>query len=183
MEIKTITKGNILIARPALFDFTFNRSVILLTDHNDMGSMGFILNKPLDRDVNYYVPELNSDLAVYGGGPVEKNNIYYLHKRPDLINDSEYIANGIYWSGNYEDLRDVVNKGLIGDNEVRFYLGYSGWGENQLQSEVDDNAWIVVNDKLDIFQDWNNNLWKLQLKKLGGQHLLWINTPSDPTMN
>ena len=183
MQIKTITKGNILIAQPALYDYTFNRSVIFITEHNDQGSVGFILNKPIKISVSTYVSELDTQLQVYEGGPVETHNLYYLHKRPDLISNSEPIMNGIYWSGDYEDVRNAINGGLIQEDEIRFYLGYSGWGENQLQNEVNDNAWIVVDQEVDIFKDWDNNLWKEQLKKLGGEHLIWLNTPADPTMN
>lgn len=183
MQIKTITKGKILIAQPALFDDTFNRSVILLSDHTENGSVGFILNKPLNQPVNLFVSELENGFNVYEGGPVETQHLYYLHKRPDLIQNSEPISNGLYWSGDYEDVRHAINNGLIAEDEIRFYLGYSGWGENQLQNEIDDNAWIVVDEEVDIFKDWNNNLWKLQLKKLGGEHLIWLNTPVDPTQN
>lgn len=183
MQIKTITKGNILIAQPALYDYTFNRSVIFITDHNEYGSIGFILNKPLNKPVSTYVSELDTKLQVYEGGPVETHNLYYLHKRPDLISKSEPITNGLYWSGDYDDVRNAINSGLIQDDEIRFYLGYSGWAENQLQNEVNDNAWIVVNEEVDIFKDWDNNLWKEQLKNLGGEHLIWLNTPADPTMN
>jgi len=80
-------------------------------------------------------------------------------------------------------VKSAINDGLITDDEIRFYLGYSGWGENQLQSEVEDNAWIVVDEDVNIFRDWNNNLWKQQMKKLGGEHLIWMNTPADPSMN
>jgi putative transcriptional regulator len=183
VQIKTITKGNILLAQPALNDDTFNRSVVLITDHCEKGSVGFILNKPLIHSVNLFVDELASLTTVYEGGPVETENLYYLHKRPDLIKNSEPIGKGIYWSGEYEDVKNSINNGLIKENEIRFYLGYSGWGENQLQSEVIDNAWIVVDEEVDIFQDWNHNLWKQQMKKLGGEHLLWLNTPADPSMN
>lgn len=183
MQIKTLAKGNILIAQPALFDYTFNRTVILLADHNENGSIGFILNKPNQQKLKFYVSELNLNSNVYEGGPVETENLYYLHKRPDLIKDCEHIVNDIYWSGDYEDVRNAINRDLIGEDEIRFYLGYSGWGSNQLQSEVDDNAWVIVDEEVDIFQDWNNNLWKQQMKKLGGEHLLWINSPADPNMN
>lgn len=183
MQINTITKGNILIARPALFDYTFNRSVVLITEHNEHGSIGFILNKPLYQPVNLFVSELDSELDVYEGGPVETNNLYYLHKRPDLIANSEGITDELFWSGDYEDVRKAINEGLISQDEIRFYLGYSGWGENQLQSEVEENAWIIVDDQLDIFKEWNNNLWQQQLRNLGGENLIWLNTPADPTMN
>ncbi|MFA7617017.1 MAG: YqgE/AlgH family protein [Moheibacter sp.] len=183
MQINTITKGNLLIAQPALFDYTFNRTVVLLADHNESGSIGFILNKPTNQMLNSYVSELKSDSPVYEGGPVNTDNLYYVHKRPDLISESEHIFENLYWSGNYDDIRQSINRGLICHNEIRFYLGYSGWGENQLQTEVDDNAWIIVNEMVDVFGEWRNNLWKQQMRKLGGEHLIWLNTPADPNMN
>lgn len=183
MQINTITKGNLLIAQPALFDYTFNRTVVLLADHNESGSIGFILNKPTNQVLNSYVSELESDFPVYEGGPVNTDNLYYVHKRPDLISESEHISENLYWSGNYDDIRQSINHGLICHNEIRFYLGYSGWGENQLQTEVDDNAWIIVNEMVDVFGEWRNNLWKQQMRKLGGEHLIWLNTPADPNMN
>ena len=183
MQIKTITKGNILIAQPALYDYTFNRSVVLITDHNDEGSVGFILNKPLNQPVSVYVAELNSEIMVYEGGPVETQNLYYLHNRPDLISGSEPIGNGLFWSGEYDDVKFAINNGLISSDEIRFYLGYSGWGKHQLTNEIEENAWIAVDDKVDIFNDWDKGLWKEQMKKLGGEHLIWLNTPADPSMN
>ncbi|MET3732218.1 YqgE/AlgH family protein [Moheibacter stercoris] len=183
MQIKTITKGNILLAQPALNDSTFNRTVVLITDHCEKGSIGFILNKPMIHSVNLFVDELESHNTVYEGGPVETENLYYLHSRPDLIANSEHICKNLYWSGDYQDVKKAINSGLISESEIRFYLGYSGWGKQQLENEVEDNAWIIVNEDVDIFQDWDNNLWKLQMKKLGGEHLLWLNTPADPSMN
>lgn len=183
MQIKTITKGNLLIAQPALYDFTFNRSVVLISDHNDKGSVGFILNKPLNQTVNFYVSDLDCDFEVYSGGPVETENLYYVHSRPDLIGGSEHIIHNLYWSGNYEDVKAALLDKSITQNEIRFYLGYSGWGEDQLKAEIEDKAWIVIDDNLDIFKNWDNNLWKQEMQRLGGEHLLWINTPADPSMN
>lgn len=183
MQIKSITKGKILIAQPALGDSTFNRSVILLTDHNELGSIGFILNKPLNHSVNLYVSELESDFPVYEGGPVEMDKVFYVHNRPDIIRNSVHIVDNLYWSGDYEDVKRAINESLITENQIRFFLGYSGWGESQLQHEIDDNAWIVINNEIDIFQEWDTNLWRSQMKKLGGEHLLWLNTPADPSMN
>lgn len=116
-------------------------------------------------------------------GASRQRNIYYLHSRPDLIRESEKIAENIYWSGNYEDVREAINMGKIGDDEIRFYLGYSGWSSRQLEIELEMNAWILVRERIDIFRDWEVDLWKKQLTKLGGENLIWVNTPADPSMN
>ncbi|WP_068599111.1 YqgE/AlgH family protein [Vaginella massiliensis] len=178
-----IQKGDILIAKPTLANDIFTRSVVIITEHGENGSVGFILNKSSHIPLNIFVSQMNSELIVYEGGPVDKDNIYYLHSRPDLISDSEKICDNIYWSGNYNDVRNAVNNGKIGDDEIRFYLGYSGWTTDQLESELSLNAWIHIREKIDIFRDWEVDLWKNQMKKLGGEHLLWVNAPADPSMN
>lgn len=183
MQIKKLSKGNILVSQPTLAEDLFYRTVILLADHNEEGSVGFILNKSLHFPVNLFVTELFSEAVVYQGGPVAKENLYYLHKRPDLISESYPICNGVFWSGEYEDVRNALNRGDIKKDEIRFYLGYTGWGKGQLQEEIDDKAWVVVNDKIDVFKDWTNDLWKQQMSKLGGEHLIWANSPIDPGLN
>ncbi len=103
----TPTKGALLIAEPSIIgDASFNRSVVLLAEHNDEGSVGFILNKPLKHRLKDFVPEVNSNLRVYNGGPVEQDNLYFIHRVPELIPDSIEISNGIYWGGRlYHDYR------------------------------------------------------------------------------
>lgn len=185
MQTETIQKGTVLIARPTLLTDVFHRSVVLLTDHSeDTGSIGFVLNKPLTNTVNEFLQDLNSDAPVYEGGPVDQENIFYIHNRPDLIADSEQIMPNLYWSGNFEDVIHGINNGLLSEKEIRFYLGYSGWATQQLQSEIANNAWNVNNSPdFDFFGDWQTNLWKDQMRRLGGENLLWFNMPENPLLN
>ena len=155
-----------------------------MTEHNDAGSLGFVLNKPLNEPISKYIEEIKVDFPVYEGGPVEKNNMYYLHSRPDIINESVHIHNNIYWSGDYQNVKEMVNSGVISENEIRFYLGYSGWSPNQLEKEIKSKSWIVSKDpELNYFKNWSTDLWKKQLKKLGGENLIWINSPLNPNLN
>ena len=85
----TIKKGKILIAEPSIIgDISFNRSIILLADHNNEGSIGFILNKPLDYSLGDLIPEIESNFPIYNGGPVQQDNLYFIHKVAELIPDS-----------------------------------------------------------------------------------------------
>ena len=185
MQTQTVQKGTILIARPTLLTDVFHRSVVLLTDHSkETGSIGFVLNKPLTNTVNDFLQDLNSDLPVYEGGPVDQENIFYIHSRPDIIKNSEQISQNLYWSGDFDDVIYGLNNGFLRDNEIRFYLGYSGWASNQLQTEIDQNAWNINNDTdFDFFKKWETNLWKEQMRKLGGENLLWFNMPENPMLN
>ena len=185
MHIQILQKGSILIARPSLLTDIFHRSVVILVNYSDQtGSIGFVLNKSLEIPVNVFLGDLNSDNIVYSGGPVEEENIFYLHKRPDLIKDSEHIQGDLYWSGSFDDVKHAVNNGYIQTNEIKFYVGYSGWSQNQLDDEVKNGAWNVINDReFDLFSDLNHNLWKDQMKQLGGENLLWYNMPENPMLN
>jgi putative transcriptional regulator len=97
MISEKLQKGHLLIAEPSIIgDLSFNRSVILLADHNKEGSVGFILNKRLAYSLNDLVPEIESDLKIYNGGPVEQDNLYFIHNIPELIPNSIEISNGIF---------------------------------------------------------------------------------------
>ncbi len=183
--IKTITKGNILIAKPVLYDNNFDRSVIVLTDHSENGSVGFIQNKSTGYKVKDLLKQLDCHYPVFKGGPVEEDNIYYLHSRPDLISNSVMVYPGLFWAGNFEDVEYAVNNGLIKENEIRFFLGYSGWSKDQLNKELENDSWYILNENIELssFKKGEYSIWQKMIKTLGGNNLLWINTPFDPTMN
>ena len=126
---------------------------------------------------------MESASIVFEGGPVDKENIYNIHKRPDLIRNSEKIADNLYWSGVYEDVRDAVNQNLITQEEIKFFIGYCGWAPKQIKDELNDNSWAVTDLDFDIFERWDADLWKKLMKQLGGENLIWLNTPADPSMN
>lgn len=179
-------KGELLIAEPSLTgDVSFNRSVVLLAEHNDEGSIGFILNKPLDHDVSDLVSGIHVSFQVYNGGPVEQDNLYFIHKVPHLIDDSIEISNGIYWGGDFEKTITLLNEKLITTNDIRFFLGYSGWDALQLSHELTSNSWVVAQNKYksNIIQKSSHSFWKEKMMELGGDYLLWSNAPENPNFN
>lgn len=179
-------KGNLLIAEPALTgDVSFNRSVVLLAEHNEEGSVGFILNKPLDYDISDLVQEIIVPFPVFNGGPVEQDNLYFIHRVPHLISNSVEIADGIYWGGDFEKTIELVNANAIGENEIRFFLGYSGWASLQLDQELNSKSWIVVKNKYasNIIEKSTVAFWKEKMIELGGEYLLWSNAPENPNLN
>lgn len=179
-------KGRLLIAEPALTgDVSFNRSVVLLAEHNQEGSVGFILNKPLNYSMNELVEEIEVPFPVFNGGPVEQDNLYFIHKVPELISDSVEISDGIYWGGDFETTVELINSRKITQNDIRFFLGYSGWGSLQLDQELLSKSWIVVNNKYesDIIQKSTQAFWREKMMELGGDYLLWSNAPENPSLN
>ncbi|MGB0949675.1 MAG: YqgE/AlgH family protein [Marinirhabdus sp.] len=179
-------KGVLLVAEPSIMgDVSFNRSVVLLAEHNHTGSVGFILNKPLDHSLRDFVPELNSELTVYNGGPVEQDNLYFIHRVPELIPGSIEISNGVYWGGNFNSVTRLLQQKEIDGRHIRFFLGYSGWDVLQLENELQVKSWVVIpNDhERDVISRADGNFWKEKMIEFGGDYLIWSNAPENPAYN
>lgn len=179
-------KGTLLVAEPSLTgDVSFNRSVVLLAEHNHEGSVGFILNKPLDYTICDLVSEITIPFKVFNGGPVEQDNLYFIHKVPGLIEDSVEISDGIFWGGNFEKIVELINNGIISEQDIRFFLGYSGWGSQQLDNELSSKSWVVVKNEYEssILGKSSISFWKEKMVELGGDYLLWSNAPENPSLN
>lgn len=185
MECLKPSKGRLLIAEPSILgDISFNRSIILLTEHNHNSSIGFIMNKPLGYCLKDLLPEVNCEFKVYQGGPVEQDNLYFIHKIPNLLTDSIEVTEGIYWGGDFNQLSNLLNQGLVNSEDIRFFLGYSGWGEGQLDYEWEADSWLVSENKhQNIFNIQPKNLWKNYLMEMGGRYQIWANAPSNPSLN
>jgi len=179
------TKGKLLISEPSIFsDRVFNRSVVLLTSHDIGGSVGFIFNKPLDLSINDVFPQIRSKLPIYYGGPVSKNNLYFIHKVPELIEDGIEISRGIFWGGNFNKVKTLLKNKKLKNNDIRFFLGYSGWSGKQLEDELETDSWIVMdNNNTNIFSKEHQSLWKDEVKRIGGDYLIWANAPENPSLN
>ena len=178
-------KGRLLIAEPSILnDSSFNRAIILITEHTDSNSIGFILNRPLEYTIQDLLPEIECNFRVYQGGPVEQDNLYFVHKVPNLIPDSLEVDNGIFWGGNFESLKFLLNNGTLEKTDIRFFLGYSGWSKHQLEDEININSWFVSeNDIENTFSEENSTLWKNKILQKGGDYKLWANAPSDVNLN
>lgn len=185
MSILKPHKGRLLIAEPSILnDSSFNRSIILLTEYTNNNAVGFILNRPLNYSLNDLLPDIDCDFTIYQGGPVEQDNLYFVHKVPELIKDSIEVANGIYWGGNFETLKELLNNNILNNLDIRFFLGYSGWANQQLKDELKSKSWFVTeNDLQNIFSTDNESLWKNKLLQKGGNYKLWANAPSDINLN
>jgi len=186
MISEKLKKGLLLVAEPSIIgDLSFNRSVILLADHNAEGSVGFILNKPLGYSIHDLIPEIEANFKIYNGGPVEQDNLYFIHNIPDLIPNSIEISNGIYWGGDFESTKDLINEGKIKKNNIRFFLGYTGWDAQQLENEMAANSWIVSKNSYEnkIIGKSTTHFWKEKILELGGDYVIWSNAPENPILN
>ncbi|MCC5920766.1 MAG: YqgE/AlgH family protein [Cyclobacteriaceae bacterium] len=178
-------KGNLLISEPFLPDPNFGRTVILLCEHNDEGSFGFVLNKPSLLKVSDVVDTLESvNQLIKVGGPVEPDTLHMIHRLPKIPDSLEVIP-GLYWGGNFETIQLLANTGTLNENEILFFTGYSGWGRNQLQLELEEKTWYIKRDvkHQDIFDHEVEMLWKNSLQQMGGRFKTISQFPEDPRLN
>ena len=180
-------QGIILISEPFLQDAYFQRSVVLLVEHNTQGSMGFVLNKKTDLIVNTFFPELEEypEIPIYLGGPVSANRLFFIHSLGDLIvPDSVKIKDRLYFDGDFEALKRYIQNGHSIEGKVKFFLGYSGWTEGQLGNEINKNSWVVSHAaKENVLLADGESFWKNSLEQLGSNYEAWTKYPKDPYLN
>ena len=185
MDKLVIKSGNILLSEPFLEDPNFRRTVIFLCEHHKEGTIGFILNKPLDIKISEAMPDLKGfNARLFFGGPVQTDTMHFLHNLGDLIDDSVEITKGVYWGGNFEMVKELIAKNAVKPSNFRFFLGYAGWGKKQLFNEIRHKSWFVEKGKYDyVFKNSPKNLWKKILKEMGGDYEIVSNFPEDPSLN
>ena len=175
-------QGNILISEPLMNDFHFGRSVVLLIDHIESeGSFGIIINKQLNACVNQIVDDFpDFDAAVYLGGPVAEDQLFFIHTLGDLIPDSSPIIDGLYWGGDVETLKTLIATGIANEENTRFYLGYSGWDAGQLVSELVRNSWAVSNITVEQYLSTPpEHMWSTIVQRLGKSYEMWNRFPKN----
>jgi putative transcriptional regulator len=178
-------QGSLLVSEPFLLDSYFKRAVVLLSEHDEQGTLGFILNKPTDVKLNEAVDDFPEfDVPLFFGGPVETDTLFYIHTVGELITGAKEIVDGIWWGGDYDRLKFLIDTRQIRPDQIRFYAGYSGWEPKQLDSEVKEKAWMIsnANEKFTFFEN-PKSLWSQVLKSMGNEYAILANFPEDPNLN
>lgn len=178
--------GSILLAEPFANDEYFRRSVVLLCEHNTEGSFGFVLNNYIDLPLDQIAEggvAVKSKVSI--GGPVDTNSLYYIHRFGKLVPNSVPIARGLFLGGDFKSLMDLLKNSPMPEKQARFFLGYSGWSKNQLQSELGNQYWAVVKK---WSNDWlidteHGDMWKECLNRLGGKYKMFTHFPLNPNNN
>jgi len=176
-------KGKVLISQPLMMDGCFRRSVVLLTEYSKIGAVGFILNKWLQiaiDDVMEDFPAGESQLSI--GGPVAVHTLHYLHTFAH-IPDAIEIVNGIYWGGNIDVVRKLLSISIMKPEDIRFFLGYSGWTDGQLEDELKKHSWLVSDIKPCQIIHPPHDLWQDSVKNMGEPYQLWTTFPENPVLN
>ena len=178
-------QGRVLISEPFLNDTYFRRSVVLLTEHSEEGSVGFVLNKPVELtvgDVLKDFPDIDASVSIVG--PVNTNTVHYIHTIGDEVPNSVKVMKNLYWGGDFDTIKNLIVQGRINKDNIRFFLGYAGWSPKQLDNELSEHAWVVTElDAVTIMKSTNLSLWKETLNKLGDKYKTWVNFPENPGLN
>ena len=179
-----LATGKLLIAEPFLNDPNFSRSVILLCEHGEEGSVGFILNKSTELTLGDLLPDLYTPLLnVYQGGPVQLDTLHMLHRMPGVFGGNQ-IFPGVFWGGSYEALQQAIAENTYQPMDLRLFVGYAGWSPGQLEKEMSEGAWIVTDlSEQILFETEAENIWKQAIQLLGSEYSYLANLPLNPQLN
>ncbi len=177
-------RGDLLISEPYLPDPNFERTVIYLCEHDENGTFGFVLNKESINLLGDLI-DVESNQQVFVGGPVEQDTLHFLHKEGLSLSNKREISRGICWGADFDGVINGIENKLINPQDVKFFVGYSGWGEGQLMNEIKAKSWIVYKNPTSemVFDMDASNLWQQVLKDMGGKFRVISNYPVDPRLN
>lgn len=177
--------GTLLLAEPFMLDPNFKRSAVLLVEHGAEGSVGFVLNRQTEIRVDEVIqdfPEI--DAKIYYGGPVGTDTIHYLHCKQDLLEGSDEVCPGVYWGGDFERLKFFIRQQLIQPQDIRFFLGYSGWSEDQLTEELESGSWVTAPMFANyLFKSQPENLWSQVMNNKGSAFSVIAQMGEEPHYN
>ena len=178
-------RGCVLISGPFMHDDYFTRSVVLITEHHEEGTVGFVLNNFAPRRLEVAVEqetEIKGLISI--GGPVEPQMLCFLHTAGNVIPDAEHVTGNIFSGGNFREVKKMLKNGTLDYSQFRFFMGYAGWSIGQLEDEIAENSWVLaghIPDEL-LFSP-NKNLWTLAVHTLGQSYRAWLHAPLDPSLN
>jgi len=177
--------GSLLISDPFLQDPHFSRTVVLICEHQPAGSFGLVLNQPMNLLLSDIIPAApDLQLPVLCGGPVANDTLHFIHRRPDLLQDSIPLKGEIAWNGDFIQIIHYLKSGQLEESDILFFLGYSGWGQGQLLLELQEKTWITseISNAL-LFDTEPKERWQNALMELGGEYAGMVNYPIDPQLN
>jgi len=183
---KALKAGQLLLSEPFMPDENFRRTVVLVCEHTaDNGTVGLIINKPINLRLNDIMEDFPPFKGkAFLGGPVGTDTLQFLHVLGDQVEDSVKLGENLYWGGNFEQIKRLMLEEKIQPNDIRFYLGYSGWSVGQLDGELKDNSWIITPaTSKHIFQTPHEILWREVMRNMGGIYSTMAGYPENPALN
>lgn len=180
-----VSSGHVLLAEPFMLDPNFKRAAVVLCEHSEEGSIGFIMNKPLDIELSELLSDFPEfDAPIFFGGPVKTDTIHYIHNVGDLLDDSVKVVEGVYWGGDFNKLKFLIQSELIKPDNIRFFVGYSGWSEGQLKDEMSYGSWLLADmDANYLFRTKPDRLWQKVMYNKGNAFTVISQLPESFSWN
>jgi putative transcriptional regulator len=177
--------GVLLVASANLRDPNFERTVVLMCEHQAQGSFGLVLNRRLPLQLSDVTGEdVGMEVPLYRGGPVQENTLHFVHCRADLALNSQEVMPGVFWGGDFDKVARLLKYQEAEPADFRFFVGYSGWGEGQLAEEITRDSWYLRRARKElVFAGDTANLWRKTLKSMGQEFQILANFPDDPRLN
>lgn len=158
-----IQNGTIIISSTALENTFFEQAIILITESNSNGAVGFILNHPFPKNLNDLIEFKDAaSIPLFHGGPVDEESLFFIHQQADLVIDSIHIKDSIYYGGNFKAAVQMLNRKIITGNDLKIFIGYCGWNTGELEAEVQEGSWLITDLStaealnMNMQNSWNN---------------------------
>ncbi len=181
-------KGYFLIANPVLPDPSFSRTVVLLCNHDEQGSFGLVINRPAPFGAKEIFKEMGVPTfpsgKIFIGGPVSPSQVFYLCRSKTPLPELDAICDGVYMGMSWELLDNLTIRIEDPKKNIRFYMGYSGWGTSQLAGEMARFSWLTCEAQSKfIFQEDEESIWAYAVKSMGKDYEYLIKAPANPQWN
>lgn len=178
-------RGQLLLDSGELRGSFFNRTVVLICQHDEQGAFGLILNQPSPNKVGEVLvadlPDTIKEMNLYMGGPVQTSALSYLHS-DNFLPDANVLPN-LNLGHSLEELVELGNS-FASTQQIRLFAGYAGWSPGQLEAELKRKAWLVHPATIDlVFRADPTDLWNEILRAKGWKYRLIASAPEDLSLN
>jgi len=142
--MRDLKAGLYINSTAALIGSLFENTNILIVQHNEEGSLGFVTNKSFEKSLNELIEFKHvKPFPLMDGGPVDRDHLFVLHNQPDLIEGGEQIPNGLYLGGNMKQVIEAINTKSANKQEIQLFIGYCGWDVGELEAELEEGSWTL----------------------------------------
>lgn len=182
-------RGSLLFAMPQLMDPNFMHGIVLMIEHNESGAYGLLLNRPFGLDLDALLPDAagltGKGFPVHDGGPVNEDQLQFVHRIPEVIPGGVQLADDLYFGGEATAMIEAVGQGRATTDDLRLFVGNSGWSGGQLDEELKESTWMPSPPNTSVVFDPNleEASWRRAFRSLGPDGEGLSRMPPDPSWN
>ncbi|MBX2930589.1 MAG: YqgE/AlgH family protein [Chitinophagaceae bacterium] len=152
--------GKILVSSPTIGDENFKNTILFIVEHNEKGAIGFVINKIFEHSLNELTEFSHiRSFPLYKGGPVDKEHLFFIHCKNNLIDNGSLIMDNIYFGGNFNQVITEINNKNVSTMDIKIFIGYCGWNANELETEIAEGSWLVFDSSIEMVFAQNPDLF------------------------